>query len=119
MAKNCLEKAKWTTKGRVWFLFGQPAFQMERPRLMQGLTMVNRPLEANIGVVIIAVSKIIGCSEILRSGCYRKDGLLLRRLPVRLPRPLSAVPLYNVSEKWGPAEKTRMIAPSPSFVRIK
>ena len=108
--------AKWTAKGRVWFLFGLPAFQMERPRLMQGLTMVNRPLEANIGVVIIAVSKIIGCSEILRSGCYRKDGLLLRRLPVRLPRPLSAVPLYNVSEKWAPAEKTRIIAPSIVFV---
>ena len=49
--------AKWTAKGRVWFLFGLPAFQMVRPRLMQGLTMVNRPLEANIGVVIIAVSK--------------------------------------------------------------
>ena len=50
--------SKWTAKGRVWFLFGLPAFQMERPRLMQWLTMVNRPLEANIGVVIIAVSKI-------------------------------------------------------------
>ena len=50
--------AKWTAKGRVWFLFGLPAFQKECPSLMQGLTMVNRPLEANIGVVIIAVSKI-------------------------------------------------------------
>ena len=46
-----------TAKGRVWFLFGLPAFQMERQRLMQGLTLVNRPLEANKGVVIIAVSK--------------------------------------------------------------
>lgn len=51
--------AKWTAKGRVWFLFGLPAFQMERPRLMQGLTMVKKLLEANIGVVIIVVSKVM------------------------------------------------------------